>query len=145
MDVGERPNADASVAADEDDAFAGVQQDIYELKKVIRGAPGPSAKYARIAFLYYAEKGYETYNPFEDRTFDELIEANMVTHQLDAEGCYELNPAHPRNKRLLAVLARLENSLDEYLASHGPDPDDIFEWSLKDAGFWNAYIGWTVV
>lgn len=141
--AGQKPSHDAVVRDGANAAWALVQEEIDALKDLIRDAPGSSSIYARFLFLHQANKGPQAYNAFDGRSFDDLIEANLVT-EVD-EGYYEIDKTHPRNRRVLGQLREIKTALDEYLEKHDPDPDDLFEWSLDDAGFWEKYIGRTVV
>lgn len=141
-DAGEQPDPDASVQDQEDDSWKPVEKAIGALKKTINGCPGPSPTYARFAFLYFSDKGGQGYSRFEERTFDELIDANLVTQIED--GVYELDPSHRRNQKLIKQLEEVEGELEDYLLGHDQDVDDLFEWSLKDPQFWEEYIQYTV-
>jgi class 3 adenylate cyclase len=142
VNVGQKPVTTLENTATEDE-WGQVSKAIIELKKIIKDAPGSSRYYARFIFLDCAGKGYEEYNKFEDKIFDDLIESNLVTSE--DERYYHLNDDHPRNKRVSTLLAKIEGGLVKYLEKNQPHPDDLFEWATTDPEFWEKYIGYHVL
>ncbi|MCX5806764.1 MAG: adenylate/guanylate cyclase domain-containing protein [Proteobacteria bacterium] len=126
-----------------EDKWDPVTRAIDELKKVINKAPVSSKYYARFIFLDHAEKGFEEYNKFEGKVFDDLIESNLVVSEDDRR--YYLNDDHPKNKQVSKLLANIERELDKYLSANEQDPDDLFEWKTTDPEFWENYIGYNVL
>jgi class 3 adenylate cyclase len=142
VNAGQKPVTTLENTATEDE-WGQVAKAINELKKVIKDTPVSSRYYARFIFLDCAGKGYEEYNKFEDKIFDDLIESNLVTSEDDRH--YHLNDDHPRNKRVSALLAKIEGELVKYLEKNHPNPDDLFEWATTDPEFWEKYIGYHVL
>lgn len=142
--AGEKPDPEASVGVqDAEEAWSDVKAALGEISKFIRKAPGPANKYARFVFLEYARKGGEKCDTFAGKTFDELIEANIVIDSGDS--WYELSRDHPLNVRVRKAVDDAEDHIIEYLGSHEKDENDLYEWTLRDPQFWTDYVGFSVL
>jgi class 3 adenylate cyclase len=146
-EAGEQPNPEASVGKATDGGreqdWQPIQDAIADLKKLIGDAPGSKSDFARFIFLYHSDNGTMTYNKFEGREFDPLIEANLV-RVVGQSSSFELNPEHLRNQRILAVLRSAQDQLAGFLSVHDPDPSDLFDWTFASPEFWERYVGLSV-
>lgn len=132
--AGEKPS-EADIAASEDNATAWSQ--VTALMKQVKGLLNvsgvPTGQYARFAFLYFKDGGGEEWNKFEGRTFEEVLDQDLVKEN---NGRYFLNDENKRNKKLISTMNELEESLREFEAAHGSREDELFAYSLKNAEFW---------
>lgn len=130
--VQSNPNIKVSIDEEDDDP---VEVLISEINKLIDDADVDSDYYARFLFLYVANKGVETYNSFEGKVFDGLIEKNLVSSWEDSDKYYVLNVDNKRNKMLLKTLDKLQQNLECV-----EENDELYELSIEDADFWKERI-----
>ena len=139
-DLGDEPAEEHSVTFEEDSsaesAWAEIQEDIAELKRLLERSPTSKSEHARFLFLHRSGMG-DDYNSFEGRTFDRSIESKLVEKHGDG-GRYYLDDDHPLNHKLCSVMSRLESKLEEF---DGGDEDDLYRYSLDDPEFWANKIG----
>jgi class 3 adenylate cyclase len=140
--AGEEPDVAATIDEPDDETWAAFEDAIRELNKTIKGAPTPQ-KYARFIFLECSQGEGARYDSFKGSVFDELIEANLVRQKEGA--LYRLATDHPRTKKALALVEKAQAALKEHLGSHERDEDDLFEWDMTDAAFWQAHVGHNVL
>lgn len=141
---GTMPLAAGVVNTDREDAWKDVENVIHKLNALISGVSGESRQYARFIFLNEISEG-EEYNRFEGKVFDELIQEGLVHTEHD-NSWYEINPNHKRNQKIATVIQELKTALDQYIEQHGEyDENDLFDYSISDAGFWKKYIGYHVL
>jgi class 3 adenylate cyclase len=148
--AGQTPDPEASIGEEEDDAkekaWSPVQAAIAKLKQLIDDTPGDRYDLARFVFLYQSGDRGMSYNTFEGKVFDTLIDTSLVVRPTGASNSYyKLSQKHPRNKQILAALKEVQKELGKYVGIHGTDPEDLFEWSLDDPEFWKKYIGYSVL
>lgn len=146
--AGQRPDPEGIVdAKDAVAAWSMVQKKLAALRESIRGAPGASGWLARFVFLHVSNNGGQEYNKFENKVFDELIEAGIVQDSGLGSGDdgYVLNTYNKLVQRILQNVQDVEEALAGYLENYAQDPEDLFEWSLADSGFWRTYMRWDVL
>lgn len=142
-EYGQKPNPDAILQENSDDVYwEQFESAKLRLAKIIDDAPGPSANYARFLFLYCSGASGDTYDMYNGRTFDELIESNIVIDS--GSNLFELNKHNRRNIKAFEALKELESALDGYLEHNDQDEDDLFDWSLRDPEFWENYLDYNV-
>ena len=143
-EAGEQPIQEAVIGNDEKEtAWLGVEEKINILKKLIKSAPGNPGKYARFVFLHHTNKGGDSYDKFKGKEFDELIDSDHVVETTG--GYFILNMEHIRNQKVIKTVQDVEKSLESYQYKYDKDPDDLFEWTMKNSEFWETYIGFAVI
>lgn len=120
-----------------------ILQNINVIKKFIYDSGVSVRDYAR--FLFLNERGIsEEYNRFQGKTFDSLIEKDLVKENSDER--YELNSENRRNKQIVDLIDKTQKLLDTFIINYGRiDPDSLFEYSFSDADFWKNYLDINVV
>ncbi len=124
-------------------AWNEIKELISELKRNIGRAKVPASKYARALFLYNNDQT-EEYNSFNGRTFDELIGKKIVIQDMYER--FELNTENKRNIRIIEIMEEIEVLLFNFTRDYeNLDDEDLFDYTLTDADFWDKYLGYTVV
>lgn len=124
-----------------------VMSKIEDLKKIIQKSNVSIYEYARFLFLSRRDESWE-FNAFEGAQFNSVIEANLVKDE-DENGYYSLDYNNRRNKKAIQLMDEIEHDLSNYNdkcrnSDNNEEDDDLFEYSLNDAEFWNDYIGYNV-
>lgn len=127
-------------------AWEEIEDQINKLNHLIHNSDVPDNEYARFIFLYMRDD-VEKYNVFENKVFDRSIEENIVVETSD-EGFYTLNSSQRRNVKIIEILDKLQANLENYeykfRSKTVEDDKDLFDYDLKEASFWETYIGYNV-
>lgn len=147
QEVGEKPVVDTDFSEKEEEEqskkdWEEIQENIRNIKKIIREAGVPDSEYAR--FLFLNQIGHsEEYNVFKNKQFDSSIEKGLVAQNSDER--YELNMEHKRNIKIVDLITDTERLIRNYEEEYGTlDDDDLYDHSFNDPDFWEEWIELTV-
>ncbi len=116
---------------------------IQELKDLIDTAGVSRSDYAKFLFFHLHGRGNQ-YNPFEGRSFEDCITKGLVAIDGESNNYYRLNASNKRNVKVIQLLADIQSMLESYKPELN-HRDDLFDYSLLDADFWEERIGYKII
>lgn len=137
ISAGSKADKENAVPPEEDEAegqdWEEIQTTIAKLKKIMSGAPVYKTEYGKFLFLHGRDEG-RTFNKYEDRPFDDLIQADLIREKGDAY--FILNDDNPRNQKAIELMETLDQLLEAYQDKHGVRENDLFDYTLNNSETW---------